>query len=99
VNGILSVSVVIARCHTTSADAKRWIVRIDGSLGADLTVAVRMDAPNRAALDYYVLPSLDVGDVRLQIKEDNGIFLDSYRFDSLDFVLEMAQPIRTEDAA
>ena len=99
VNGMLSVSVVIARCQTTSADARRWIVRIDGSLGADLTVAVRMDAPNRAALDYYVLPSLDVGDTRLRIKEDNGIFLDGYRFDSLDFVLEMVQPLLVEDAA
>ena len=99
VNGMLSVSVVIARCQTTSSDARRWIVRIDGSLGADLTVAVRMDAPNRAALDYYVLPALDVGDAHLRIKEDNGIFLDSYRFDSLDFVIEMAQPLPAEDAA
>ncbi|MCA3013834.1 MAG: recombinase family protein [Myxococcaceae bacterium] len=99
VNGMLVISVVIARCQTTLTDAMRWTVRLEEGLQPDLTIAVRMDAPNRAPLDYYVLPSLDVTSTRLRIKEDNGIFLDGYRFDSLDYVYGMAQTVRAGVAA
>ncbi len=99
VNGMLVVSVVIARCHTTPADAMRWAVRFDEGLEPDLTIAVRMDAPNRAPLDYYVLPSLDVRAEHLRLKEDNGIFLDGYRFDSLDYLFGIAETVRAGAAA
>jgi len=99
VNSMLSVSIVIARCHTTPSDALRWTVRLDVGLDPDLTIAVRMDAPNRAPLDYYVLPSLDVHGTRLRIREDNGIFLDGYRYESLDYFFGMAQTVRAGVAA
>lgn len=99
VNGMLAVSVVIARCQRTSADALRWTVHLDESLGVDLTIAVRMDIPNAAALDYYVLPAIDIRGARLRVKEDNGIFLDGYRYDSLAYVFGMAQTVRAEVAA
>jgi DNA invertase Pin-like site-specific DNA recombinase len=99
VNGMLAISIVIARCHRTPTDALRWTIRLDESLDVDLTIAVRMDAANAAALDYYVLPSLDVRGARLRIREDNGIFLDAYRYDSLDYVFAMAQTVRAEMAA
>jgi hypothetical protein len=96
---MLSVSVVIARCTVTPADAYRWSVRLDAGLVPDLTVVVRMDAPNQAPLDYYVLPALDVRAVRLRIKEDNGIFLDGYRYESLDYFFGIAQTVRAGVAA
>jgi DNA invertase Pin-like site-specific DNA recombinase len=99
VNGMLTVSIVIARCYTTPSGALRWPVRLDVGLEPDLTIAVRMDAPNEAPLDYYVLPSLDVHGVRLRIREDNGIFLDGYRYESLDFFFRMAQTARVKVAA
>ena len=99
VNGMLNVSIVIARCITTPADALRWTLRFDVDLFPDLTIAVRMDGPNRAPLDYYVLPTLDVHLARLRIKEDNGIFLDGYRYESLDYFFGMAQTVRTGLAA
>lgn len=99
VNGMLSVSIVIARCQTTPSDALRWIVRLDLGFDPDITIAVRMDAPNRAPLDYYVLPSLDVQGTRLRIKEDNGIFLDGYRYESLDYFFGIAQMVRAGAAA
>lgn len=99
VNGMLSVSIVIARCQTTPSDALRWTVRLDPGLDPDLTIAVRMDAPNQAPLDYYVLPSLDVQGTRLRIKEDNGIFLDGYRYESLDYFFGIAQTVRAGAAA
>lgn len=98
-NGMLSVSIVIARCQATPADALRWRVRLDAGLAPDLTLVVRMDAPNQTPLDYYLLPSLDIHEARLRIKEDNGIFLDGYRYESLEYFFGMAQTVRVEVAA
>jgi DNA invertase Pin-like site-specific DNA recombinase len=98
-NGMLSISLVIARCQMTRADAMRWAVRLDAGLAPDLTIVVRMDSPNLAPLDYYVLPSLDVRAARLRIKEDNGLFLDGYRYDSLEYFFGLAQTVRAGAAA
>ena len=99
INGMLAVSVVIAPCKVTSADAYRWSVRLDAGLEPDLAIVVRMDAPNRDPLDYYILPMLDIRAARLRIKEDNGIFLDGYRYASLDYFLGIAQTVRVGGAA
>lgn len=98
-NGMLSISLVIARCQVTQADALRWSIRMDTGLAPDLTVVVRMDSPNMAPLDYYVLPSLDVRAARLRIKEDNGLFLDGYRYESLEYFFGIAQTVRAGAAA
>jgi hypothetical protein len=93
INGMLSVSIVIARCHTTPADALRWVIRLDTGLEPDLTLVVRMDAPNQATLDYYVLPFLDVQAARFRMREDNGLFLDGYRYETLDYFFGMAKTV------
>jgi DNA invertase Pin-like site-specific DNA recombinase len=99
INGMLSVSIVIARCHTTPADALRWMIRLDTGLAPDITIAVRMDVPNQSPLDYYVLPFLDVQSARFRMGEDNGLFLDGYRYETLDFFFGMAQTVRVGVAA
>ena len=48
------------------------------------TLAVRMDRLNREALDYYLLPRLDMSAPQIRLAEHNGVSLDSYRFDSLE---------------
>ena len=35
----------------------------------------------------------------LRVAEDNGIYLDAYRFDTLDYFLGMAERIKFEEAA
>ena len=99
VNGMHSVSIVISRCLVSRADAMRWMVRLDTGLVPDLTIVVRMDAANMAPLDYYVLPSLDVREACLRIKEDNGTFLDGYRYESLEYFFGIAQTVRAVVAA
>lgn len=94
VNGMHSVSIVISRCQVSQADALRWLVRLDTGLAPDLTIVVRMDASNLAPLDYYVLPAIDVKEARLRIKEDNGLFLDGYRYESLEYFFGIAQTVR-----
>jgi hypothetical protein len=96
---MLLVSVILSRCQKTQAGSLRWVVRFDQGLAPDLTIAVRMNATNEAALDYYLLPSLDIPASALRIKEDNGVYLDAYRFEDLDFFLGMAEMVRVEVAA
>jgi hypothetical protein len=90
---------VIARCRQLESGVFRWIIRVDTSVRPDITVAVRMDAANRDPLDYYLLPSLDFTFERLSLAEDNPVGLDTYRFSSLDFFVDMAKRTRIPEAA
>jgi DNA invertase Pin-like site-specific DNA recombinase len=99
VNGDFSVSIVIARCRRTPAGSYRWHLRLDTGLLPDITIAVRMDANNRAPLDFYLLPRIDIAQTKLRLAEENGLALDAYRFDSLDLLYELARPVRIAEAA
>lgn len=99
VNGEFSASVVISRCGQTEAGTFRWLIRLDTSLRPDITVAVRLDAANREPLDYYLFPSLDHWSPRLRLGEENGVYLDTFRFSSLDYFFRMARRVRIQEAA
>jgi DNA invertase Pin-like site-specific DNA recombinase len=97
INGEFTASLVLSRCVRTEAGEHQWTVRLDDSLRADISIVVRMDATNDAALDYYLLPALDIRSPKVRLQEDNGIFLDAFRFDTLDYFIGMAE--RAEVAA
>lgn len=99
VNREFTVSLVLARCQQLDNGRRRWKVRFDTSLVPDITVAVRLDGGNQSALDYYLLPRLDFGLPRIHLADHNGIELESYRFDSLDYLFGMARRIRIRRAA
>jgi hypothetical protein len=58
-----------------------------------------MDAINEAPLDYYLLPSIGTPLGKLRLAEDNGVGLDTYRFNTLDFFFGMAARVRVPEAA
>lgn len=97
INDEFTASIALARCVRTEAGGHQWTVRLDASLRPDITIVVRMDATNEAALDYYLLPALDIRDPKVRLQDDNGIFLDAFRFDTLDYFIGMAE--RAEIAA
>lgn len=99
INDEFSISIVLARCHTSEAGGRRWKIRFDTSLCPDITVAVRLDPNNRSALDYYLLPRLDFGRDRICLAESNAFELDSYRFETLDYLYGMAERFRIRRAA
>lgn len=99
VNDEFTASLVIARCRQKPSGAFRWLIRVDAGLEPDITVAVRMDAENREALDYYLLPSLDLTFEKLLLAEDNPVSLETYRFDTLTFFFEMARRMNLPEAA
>jgi DNA invertase Pin-like site-specific DNA recombinase len=90
VNDEFTASIVVSRASQTLSGGLRWKIRLDTSLRPAITIAVRMDEANREAYDYYLLPSIDVSMKRLRLREENGFFLDAYRFDSLDSFFYLA---------
>jgi hypothetical protein len=72
---------------------------LDEGLKPDITVAVRMDATNEGVRDYYLLPAIDMTWENLRVAEENGVYLDAYRFETLDYFLGMAERIKLEEAA
>ena len=99
VNGELRVSVVLCRHTMTPAGSSRWLIRLDAGLKPDITIAVRMDANNECVRDYYLLPGIDMTWENLRVAEANGIYLDTYRCDTLDYFYSLTERINLEDAA
>jgi DNA invertase Pin-like site-specific DNA recombinase len=98
-NNELQVSILICRHLETGAGSSRWVIRLGAGLKPDITIAVRMDATNKCIRDYYLLPGIDVTGEHLRIAEANGIYLDTYRCDTLDYFFALAERINLEDAA
>jgi DNA invertase Pin-like site-specific DNA recombinase len=99
INEEFTASVVISRCRQTPSGSFRWLIRVDASLEPDITVAVRMTENNQDALDYYLLPRIDLVFVKLTLSEDNPANLDTYRFNTLDFLFGMAKRMKIMEAA
>jgi DNA invertase Pin-like site-specific DNA recombinase len=99
INDEFSISLVLARCQTPESGRHHWKVRFDTSLAPDITVAVRLNQTNQAALDYYLLPRLDFGQPLINLGERNPIEFESYRFETLDYLYGMAERTRVRRAA
>ena len=101
VNGEIRVSIVLCRHQSTPAGSSRWIIRLDDGLKPDITIAVRMDSTNEGIRDYYLLPAMDMcwENDHLRMAEVNGIYLDAYRFETLDYFFGMAERKQIEEAA
>lgn len=85
INGEYSASVVLSRCRETAAGTLRWQARFDAALAPDITILARMDKSNSVAADYYLLPIMDIQSPRLLLCEENGAYLDTYQFETLDY--------------
>ncbi|MEQ1519561.1 MAG: recombinase family protein [Usitatibacteraceae bacterium] len=99
INDEFSVSVVIVRCTQTATGLLRWKIRFEPSRMPDITIVVRMDTSNDAPFDYYLFPRMDVVANRLRLAEDNSLCLDAYRFETLDFLYDIAAPVKISEAA
>ena len=99
VNGEFTASIVVARCRHTGGGARRWKIRLDTGLAPDLTVALRMDGANEAVLDHYLLPRPVLDTNRIRLADRNGLMLDAFRFETLEFFFAMAERARITEIA
>lgn len=97
-NHRLYVSIVISRCFVTPSGLRRWKIRFDTGLRPDITVAVRMNTANENIHDYYILPALEFGQADLKLQDENTDLLDSFRTDSLEYLLGMSVNISLDKA-
>jgi DNA invertase Pin-like site-specific DNA recombinase len=99
INCEYTASLILARCRESHAGNHRWHLRFDESLSPDIVLAARLQPGNEEILDYYLLPRLDVLTERLSLRPDNGLIMDVYRFNNLNFFMEMAHRVRMEGTA
>lgn len=58
-----------------------------------------MDETNDDPRDYYLLPSIDMTQDRLRLAEQNGLSLDAYRFETLEYFYMLAGRTQFMEAA
>ncbi|EOC0845098.1 recombinase family protein, partial [Cronobacter sakazakii] len=98
INKSLTFTIILARCRKTSTDKCRWIVRLDRSINSDINIIVRMNSLNSVPLDYYILPSIDSFENELNLKENNSLLFEMYRFDDINIFFKMLSTNKKEVA-
>ncbi|WP_227871332.1 recombinase family protein [Novimethylophilus kurashikiensis] len=98
-NDEFSISLVLSRCQSLDSGCHRWKIRFDTGLAPDITVAVRLNYENTQVMDYYLLPRLDFWQPGIHLSDKNRIELESYRFDSLQYLYGMAERAHLRRAA
>lgn len=88
---------MISRCRETLTGRHRWLIRLENTLDPDITIAARLTPNNEDILDYYVFPQIETLTAHVRLAGENGIKLDSYRFDNLEFFLSMARRVRIKE--
>jgi hypothetical protein len=99
INGEYSASMALSRCRQTSAGRLRWWIKLDERIAPDITILVRMDPENEQPTDFYLFPLMDVREPKVVLCETNGAYLDTYRFDDLDYFARLASRTPIEAAA
>ena len=99
INSEYSASLILARCRESRTGFRRWHLRFDESLRPDVIIAARLQQGNEEILDYFLFPRHDELAEHLSLRQENGLVLDVYRFNNLNFFMEMAERVRIEGAA
>lgn len=99
INDELKISIIVCRCHQTKGGTYRWKLHLDSSMEPDITIAIRMDYQNQKAMDYYIIPALDVENPKLRLSEYNGLALDTYCFEDLHVFYDLIKRTDIKEAA
>ena len=99
INRELNVSLILSRCQESQSGSQRWHLRFDTELVPDITIAARLRPGNESIQDYYIFPGIDLLKKRLRLAPANGVCLDLYRFDNLDFFFNLTKTVSLKDIA
>jgi DNA invertase Pin-like site-specific DNA recombinase len=99
INEEFTASIVIARCTQTASGASRWLIKLDTGLRPDITVAIRMKPDNVEIQDYFLFPSGDMALPRVKLADENGVYLDVFRADTIDRFLHLTARVDVRRAA
>jgi hypothetical protein len=99
INGQYTVSFLMTRCRQTPAGTLRWLIDFSKRPISDVTVVVRMDVANQTPVDFFLLPRIGMLGSRLRLGECNGAEVETFRFDTLEYLVGMAALADAETAA
>jgi DNA invertase Pin-like site-specific DNA recombinase len=90
IDGQVTVSIVLLYCNDKYY-APLWAVRFDRRPRPDVIIAARLAVGNTDIRDYYLFPALDQLSKRMLLREENQCRLNVYRFETLDFFLNLVR--------
>lgn len=99
INGTYTASLYLCRCRATPAGRLRWQIQAPEGPCPDVSIFVRMDPANEQPSDFFLLPMRAMEVDELVLEPFNGAAIDTFRFQTLDFFLQMARVIEVEVAA
>lgn len=99
VNKEWTVSIFIARYVHAKSKRPRWRLHLGKKISSDFVVVVRMEEGNQVARDYYIFPRIDSRVWPTQLTEHNIPVIESYRFETLTFLADMARRTHLEEKA
>jgi len=91
INEEFTVALSIARCRPSIYGYARWPLRNQSLCGADVSVLIRMKPDNVAVRDFLIAPAYEAQGAPPMLRANSGARLDTFLFQSLDVLVEMAQ--------
>jgi len=84
INGEFTVAIGVAWCSHRDGQPK-WIVHFSKRPSSDLCLIIRMEESNKAIRDYYVLPTIELRQVKVpKLLISNSAFAETYRHENLE---------------
>jgi DNA invertase Pin-like site-specific DNA recombinase len=99
INGQFTATLTLCYCTETPEGTPRWSIRRTRPLLSDITIAARLRPGNSEIFDYLLIPNIDSLEGRIFFHKENPCELDVYRFDNLDFFLNLARRCRLGQTA
>lgn len=96
INGETKLAFAICRCRCLGAGRSRWVVRFERECNPDFSIIARLNPDNRTIKDYYVFTRLDMEFLDSKLEEENGFFIDIFRWDSLESFYPMFKRTKLE---
>ena len=91
INEEMAINIVLAKCNTSASGNLSWRIGFGNKLYTpDLTLAIRLTPENEAALDYYLLPQLDLQNQEVRLHNKNYQAFECFRFDDLSYLNHLA---------
>ncbi|GLQ46722.1 serine recombinase [Dyella lipolytica] len=92
INDELTLWVAVARRYDMCGRIPRWRSWPCYPTECDIAVIMRVGPDNRTAMDYYIFPGIDLPARVIALAEDhNELGIDTYRFQSLEPLLDIAR--------
>ena len=90
INDEMAINLTLAKCTTSPAGSLSWRISLGKKqFTADLTLAIRLTQENDKALDYYLLPQLDLANQIVRVNDKNHHAFECFRFEDLSFINQL----------